>query len=182
MYFCVQCVSAKEKDAKTDIQKLLNNSIEYDFEVFFPVKEVNEKKNGKYNLVVKPLFPGYLFIWCNLDQENTFPFYLVNKLKGVTRVLNYDNGSHALIGNDEFFARWIHTNDGQIKQSKVKFTEGQPIHIVSGPLVGFDGNVVKVDKHHKRITVRFEIGGIKNDVSFTVEFLEKNQNFTASLG
>ncbi len=65
-------------------------------------------------------------------------------------------------------------NDGFIRQSKVLVREGQKVHIMEGPLKGFDGNVIKVDKHHKRVTLRFELGGTITDVSFTVDFIYAN--------
>ena len=68
---------------------------------------------------------------------------------------------------------------GYIKQSKVIYREGQRIHICDGPLKGFDGNVVKVDKHHKRIVLRFDIGGNVTDVSFSVDFLDSNNAVNA---
>ena len=122
------------------------------------------------------MFSNYIFIYWNGEDESVFPFYELRRIPTVIKVLKYDDNSHALKGNDLAFAKWIHTHDGHIKQSKVIYREGQKIHICEGPLKGFDGNVIKVDKHHKRITVRFEFGEIVSDVSFSVEFLSASQD------
>ena len=74
-------------------------------------------------------------------------------------------------------------HDGLIGKSVVRIREGQRVHICEGPLTGFDGNVVKVDKHHKRITLRFEVGGIVSEVNFSVDFINESakvSSFSAS--
>jgi len=163
-------MTSKEEEAKYLLEKLLV-SLPQESIVWFPVKENREKHKGVVTTVSRPMFRGYLFIYWEGVVEKEFPFIEARRLKDVIRFLRYDDGSHALKGKDLEFAKWIHMHRGNITQSKVVFKEGQKLHICEGPLVGFDGNVVKVDKHHKRIVLRFEIGGIISDVNFSVEFL-----------
>jgi len=174
LYFCVNCLAADEEEVVRRINRCLTERLEEDFLVWLPKKEVREKRNGKTELVERPMFSGYLFLFWEGDDERQFPIYELRRIPGVTRILGYDDNTHALKGSDLEFAHWLHMNGGFIKQSKVVYTEGQRIHICEGPLRGFDGNVVHVDKHHKRIKLRFEIGGMVSEVSFTVEFLNNN--------
>lgn len=174
MYFCLSCITSREEEARIGISNILKDRMGIESLVWFPKKEVCEKRQGKTSVVQRPLFPGYIFIFWDGEDESDFPFYEIRRVPNVIRFLGYDDRSHALKGKDQSFAKWIHMYDGCITQSKVVYREGQKIHICSGPLLGFDGNVIKVDKHHKRITVRFEIGETCSDVSFTVDFLEQN--------
>ena len=167
-------MASKEEDVEKRINKCLTERLEEDFLVWIPKKEVRERRNGRTEVRERPMFTGYLFLFWEGSDEKQFPIFEMRRIPGLTRILAYDDGSHALKGRDLEFAHWIHMNGGYIKQSKVLFTEGQRIHICEGPLRGFDGNIVKVDKHHKRIVLRFEIGGNVSDVSFTVEFLNSN--------
>ena len=171
MYFCLYCLSSKEETICTQVTNLLCAQTDREFRVWFPKKEVSERHRGKDVKVEKPLFPSYLFIYWESDTEEGFPFFEIRRIPGAVKFLHYDDGSSALKGKDLAFAQWIHMYGGFIKQSKVVFREGQKVHICEGPLRGFDGNVVKVDRHHKRITLRFEIAGNISDVSFSVEFL-----------
>ena len=152
MYFCLNVTTSREEEAKTRITKLLETSTEEEFLVWFPKKEVREKRQGRYESYERPLFPSYLFIYWNGDNEMFFPLHEIRRLPTVIRILGYDDGTHNLKGKDLSFAKWIHMHDGFIEQSKVVYREGQKLRIVEGPLKGMDGNVVKVDKHHKRIT------------------------------
>jgi transcriptional antiterminator NusG len=179
MYFCLNVMTTKEDDARLRVSRLLEVEGCEDFLVWFPKKEVRERRQGHYETVERPLFPSYIFIFWGGEREMDFPFHKIRKLPNVIRILEYDDGTHNLKGKDMSYAKWIHMHDGFIKQSKVIYKPGQKLHITEGPLKGFDGNVVKVDKHHKRITLRFELGGIISEVSFTVEFLSASSTTDA---
>jgi len=174
MYFCIHCYSGKESEAKRLIAKQLSELGIEDFDIWFPTREVKIRRNGVFHNAEKALFEGYLFMFWDGDNEIEFPFRQLQAIPGVVRFLTYSNGSRSLIGRDLDLVNWVHTNDGKIKESKVLITEGKRVHFIEGPLVGFDGSVVKIDKHHKKVTVRFEIGTQVTDVSFSAEFIEKN--------
>lgn len=174
MYFCLNCLTLKEEETLRAVNRILGHMVEEDFLVWFPKRELSEKTQGQFRQVEKPMFPSYIFIYWNGERELDFPFHEIHRIPTVIRFLGYDDGSHALKGKDLSFAKWIHMHNGYIKQSKVVYREGQKVHICEGPLLGLDGNVVKIDKHHKRITLRFEIGSTCSDISFSVEFLERN--------
>jgi len=179
MYFCLHCFAGKEKESKRLIEELLTKVGTEEFDVWFPTRDVKLKKRGQYVNAVKAMFDGYLFIFWNGDDETLFPFKDITRIPGVIRFLTYDNGQKSLVGKDLNFINWIHTNNGHIKESKVLVTEGKKVHFVEGPLIGFDGNVIKVDKHHKKVVVRFEIGTQVTDVSFSADFVERNITITS---
>lgn len=174
MYFCLHCFVGKEKEAQEQIERMLKKNSGYDFDVWMPKREVKLKRNGKFVNAQKSMFDGYLFLFWNGDSEQEFPFREIVSIPGVIRFLSYDNGQKSLMGKDLAFVNWIHENSGIIKESKVMITEGKKVHFIEGPLVGFDGNVVKIDKHHKKVTVRFEIGENSTDVDFSADFIQKN--------
>ncbi|MBR2282546.1 MAG: hypothetical protein IJ863_07995 [Spirochaetales bacterium] len=179
MYFCLSVMTSKEEEARLKVSNLLRTDGFESFLVWFPMKEVTERRLGHCEVTGKPLLPGYIFIFWEGDREIDFPFHKIRRVPGVIRILEYDDGTHNLKGKDMEYAKWIHMHDGFIRQSKVIYRPGQKLHITEGPLKGFDGNVIKVDKHHKRITLMFELGEIRNEVSFTVEFLNTSSTTDA---
>lgn len=174
MYFCVHCFAGKEEESERLIKKLLTELGTFDFDIWFPTRDTKIKRLGRYVNKTVPLFNGYLFVFWDGEEEIDFPFREIQRIPGVVRFLTYNNNQRALMGKDLDFVNWIHNNNGRIKESKVMITEGKKVHFVEGPLVGFDGNVVKIDKHHKKVVVRFEIGTQITDVSFSADFVEKN--------
>ncbi|MCR5760699.1 MAG: KOW motif-containing protein [Sphaerochaetaceae bacterium] len=173
MYFCISCITGKEEQARDSITRFLSDKTEEEFTVWFPTKINKDKKQGVYTEQSHPLFPGYLFAYWEGENERDFPFYEVERIPQVIRFMRYDNGSRALLGDDFRYASWIHENRGEIKPSKVFYKEGTRLKIISGPLRGFDGQVVKVDRHHSRISVRFTVGQVTTDVSFSVDFIRE---------
>ncbi len=174
MYFCLNCFAGKEEKVRDAAAKRIGDSSSGDFQVWFPLKQNKEKRNGVYETKDRPLFPGYLFIWWDGTDESLFPFREIQAINGAVKFLRYENGNRALMGPDLAYAEWIHLNRGVIRESKVRLCEGQRLQIVEGPLKGFDGNVTKVDKHGRRIKVRFDLGGMVSEVTFSVEFLESH--------
>ena len=173
MYFCLYCLSSKEETVCTAMEGLLDRSSGIEHSVWFPKKEVSERRRGVVSKVEKPMFPSYLFVFWG-GEESDFPFFEIRRIPGVVRFLDYDDGWFALKGKDLAFAEWIHMYGGVIKQSKVILRKGQKVHISEGPLRGFDGNIVKIDRHHKRITLQFDIAGNISRVSFSVDFITEN--------
>src|SRR2546430_14591610 len=51
------------------------------YEVVIPVEDVIEFKNGKKVIVSKKVFPGYLLVRCELDDDS---WYVVRNTPGVT--------------------------------------------------------------------------------------------------
>lgn len=174
MYFCLSCTTGSENKTRLLVEKELKRLAPCNFKVYFPTKEQTHRIKGKPVNVNLPLFPGYLFIYWEDEDEKTFPFYMIKRIPEARRFLCYDDRTCALKGRDHLFATWIDDNNGTISQSKVLYTPGQKLHIVQGPLTGFDGQVVSVDRHHRQISVLFDIGGISNIVKFSVEFLQSN--------
>jgi len=174
VYFCLNCFAGKEEKVRSSASRCLEKAGVGDFQIWFPLKQNSERRQGVTELRDRPLFPGYLFIWWDGTDESLFPFNEIHKINGAIKFLRYESGNRALMGTDLAYAEWIHLNRGVIRQSKVRLQEGQRLQIVEGPLKGFDGNVTKVDKHGRRIKVRFDIGGITSDVTFSVEFLESH--------
>lgn len=170
MYFCLNVLTGKELETKTSIEKLLANE-ELESIVWFPTKENREKRKGLETNVLKPLFPSYLFIYWEGENEKDFPLIDIRRMTNVMKFLRYDSGFCALQGKDLEYAKWIHMHRGNIKRSKVIYREGQKVHICEGPLMGFDGSVLKVDKHHKKITIGFDLGNKITPVIFSVDFL-----------
>ena len=74
MYFCLNCIFGKEEETRIRITNLLERTVEEEFLVWFPKKEVKEKRQGKYETVNRPMFSNYLFIYWDGEKELDFPF------------------------------------------------------------------------------------------------------------
>ncbi|MDY4889702.1 MAG: transcription termination/antitermination NusG family protein [Sphaerochaetaceae bacterium] len=171
MYYCLHCLTGYEDSVSHEIERLFRLGGFRDALVWFPKKVCRIRGNGKPREEHRPLYPGYLFISFDEDDE-LFPFFDIRRLKNVIRFLSYSDGTCYLRGGDLSVARWIHRFDGDIAISKVVYKPGEKLKIIDGPMQGMDGLVKKVDRHHKKIWIDFGLDGLLGNVSFDVDFLD----------
>lgn len=101
------------------------------------------------------LLPGYVFF----EQEETPDWDGVRRYSSVLRVLHYQDETPELRGADLDFVRWLRVHEGLIDVSEV-VKVGSKIAFVSGPLVGMEGQVLKVNKGRRQVQVA--VGGEGN--------------------
>ena len=67
-------------------------------------------------------------------------------------------------------------------QSVVTFDEKRRIRVISGPLLGLDGQIVKVDHRKRRARVRLSLYEESFEIDFEFEALEGQVDNPAPLG
>ena len=161
-YYCIMVLTGEEKSFKalaTDSLKELFPSVRF---YFFERKLFNARR-GWFNA---PLFPSYLFF--SIDEMSADFFEKLRKIKGFCRILP-DNQHPVQIKGSSLEELKLFMQNGELwGVSTVRFLPGQKIKAVSGPLVGFEGNVVMVNKKRRQITVQSNVTGspIKFDLKY----------------
>ncbi len=117
-------------------------------------------------MVYAAIFPGYIF----LEVENLSPQFLeiLKKVKGFCKIL-HDNQNPQEIKGDDLKELELFLKNGELWGiSKLKFSQGQKVKVISGPLVGFEGNIVRVNRKRKQVTVLSNLTGfsMKFDLKF----------------
>jgi transcriptional antiterminator NusG len=131
--------------------------------VIVPVRTLQEKRMGRWELREKPLIPGYVFVYA----EDKVSFEAIKSPLNVYRILQYQMGQRELTGSDFEYAVWIYRHDGKITPSKVLF-EGSDVRVVDGPLMDTMGRITRIDRHKRRAWVEFDFDGRKQVVSLSV--------------
>lgn len=122
------------------------------------MEEVVERRKGSLWQRLKLIFPGYIFINVIIDTDM---YYRINKVPGVIRILDMKKGSNTLIPlTDKEVKTFLKvSNDtGLLKRSKATFENGK-IKILEGPLLGYEDNIVKVDKRKCKAKVKIKLMG-----------------------
>ena len=116
------------------------------------------------------LLPGYVFF----DYDGTPDWNTIRRFSAVLKILRYEDGSCALRGDDLNFVNWLKRYEGLIDVSQV-IKVGTKIAFVSGPLVGMEANVIKVNKGRKQVQIA--LGGddaIFRNIWCSIEYIESN--------
>jgi len=101
------------------------------------------------------LLPGYVFFEQGEDPDWTG----IGSHSAVLRILHYQDETPELRDADLTFVRWLKMHEGLIDVSKV-VKAGTKIAFVSGPLMGMEGQVLKVNRGRRLVQVA--VGGEGN--------------------
>jgi len=102
-------------------------------EIFSPRLKQSRILRGKRQVVVQPLFPGYLFARFDFERH----VRMLSYTRGVRRVVSFGD-SPAIVDEDVISAMRMRLENGFVVVEKPAFRMGQVVRINDGPLVGLE--------------------------------------------
>lgn len=149
-----------ELNLKTRIQSMdMTDSI---YEIVIPMEDVVEFKQGRKQTVQKKVFPGYLLVRCEMDDDTWF---CIRNTPGVT---GFVGQSHKGQKPTPLSRREVETfltakGDGQAapkrKAPKLEYEEGESVRVKEGPFADFNGTVAEINTDHMKLKVLVNIFG-----------------------
>ena len=136
---------------------------------FVPRRVLQMKRNGNWEKVEKPLFPGYFFV--DTDDIEALSLEL-RKIEGFNRVLTVDKEFIPLYGKDAELVEHLFGSAGLFDLSE-GIIEGDQIKITSGPLMGQEGLIRKIDRHKRLAYIESDMFGQTIRASVGLEIVEK---------
>lgn len=160
----------------TGQEKLAQKCLERDFKVWLPtyrrlvhVGSEASWKGRRVETVPRPLFPGYLFIALDLDQD---PWQSVFRAYGVRGMLGGGLRPQAVPERAMRKLRGAADDEGVMRRALAKlFKAGQRVAIADGPFAWFDGEVERVDESGN-VRVLLSLFGRKQPVTFQAHQLK----------
>lgn len=151
-------------------KKILENIFEDKIKIIIPQRELRERKDGKWSIVSRKLFPGYLLMKGNIDVET---YYNIKKSPIIGSFLR-DEGGLLTIEERELRALKIlvGNDDGTIEISQA-YRENEKIKIIEGPLVGLEGHIESIDTRKGRAKVKVDFLGQTRIVQLGIDFVDK---------
>jgi len=171
-WYVIHVYSGFEKKVATAIreqaeQKGLASRFE---EILVPTEEFVEVKRGAKVNSERKIFPGYVLIKMDLDDET---WHLVKNTAKVTGFLG-GRGKPLPISDAEA-ARIIHQMQEGIERPKpsITFEIGEQVRVSDGPFTSFNGVVEEVDEEKSRVKVAVSIFGRATPVELEYSQVEK---------
>ncbi len=145
-----------------------------DYEVFTPKQIQLLKRKDRMIKVLKPLFPGYIFIATDKDYKSFRKFYQqsIAIIEGCVRVLKYKDDIETLYPHERaFIERFV--NKDKVIDSSIGFLEGDHIRITEGPLVGNESLIKKINRHKRTALVEVTLFGEIQSIELSCEIIAK---------
>lgn len=153
-----------------NVKKVLEREMGDEYKFIVPTRELRERKNGKWHKVNRKLFPGYILIKAMMNAE---VYYKIKKAPGIIKLLRDEEDVLTVAENELKVLRiLIDNNENTIGISKL-YKESDDIRIISGPLLGLEGQIVKIDYRKGRAKVNISFMNEEKIVELGIELVDK---------
>ena len=142
--------------------------------LYFPQRSLDIRRGGRIKPAKLAVFPGYVFL--ELTEEENILNYQWNfrRTEGFYRFLRSNQDIAPLQNRDlELVLHFIKEVGPLAGKSKVYFDENSRIVVISGPLSGLEGRIVKADKRKGRAKIKLDLYGDSFCIDLAFEVLEK---------
>jgi transcription termination/antitermination protein NusG len=126
-------------------------------DVIVPTEKVTEFKGGKKKVIKRKLYPGYLVVHMEINDDTWF---LVRETPGIGDFTGAAGHPSPMLPHE--VARIVAKHEEKSEKSpklKIAFREGERVKINEGTFENFEGEVDAIDEQNGRVTVMINIFG-----------------------
>lgn len=169
-WYVIHTYSGYENKVKANLEHRINSMdmAEKIFSVIIPMEDVIEYKSGKKVTTSKKVFPGYILVDMELEDDS---WYVVRNTPGVTGFV----GSPAKptpLSHDEV-DKIIKRQGFEKPKPKTEFFEGQTVKVTQGPLADLTGTIFEINLDQSKLKVLVSIFGRETPVELSFDQVAK---------
>jgi transcriptional antiterminator NusG len=173
-WYVIHTYSGYENRAKQNLEERIKNLGKGEFfsEILVPTEMVLELvKGGKRKTSQRKIFPGYLFVKMELNEET---WHIVKETPKITGFAG-DGTKPVPITEEEVEDILSQMKEGVSKvKSKVSFNTGDSVRVIDGPFVNFIGTIEEVKPDKRKLKVLVSIFGRATPVELDFIQVEKS--------
>ena len=139
-------------------------------QILIPTEEVVELRNGKKVTSKRMLYPGYVLVEMDMDDE------LWHAVKATPRVTGFVGGGTSpvpLTADEVNSVLYRQQSSAEKPRPKVNFEKGENVRIVDGPFTNFSGKVDEINPERNTLRVLVTIFGRSTPVELDFLQVEK---------
>lgn len=172
-WYVVHTYSGFEQKAKKALEDKIKALEKGDLitEVLVPSESVVEIKKGVKKTTNRKIFPGYILVRMELNDETW------QVIKGVPKITGFVGGGRTppIVPDEEVQRITKQISEGTLRpKPKVIFEKGESIRVVEGPFTNFNGIVDEVKPEKGKVKVLVSIFGRSTPVELDFMQVEKN--------
>ncbi|MGG3526875.1 transcription antiterminator [Bacillus pseudomycoides] len=162
---------------KTGKEAYVENYINQNYKkvkCFVPKRKIPERKYGEFVDTNHLMVPGYVFI----KAEITFAlYYSITKIPNVyyfvncgRKKLNFSDGYFSEVPDSEINELIYLNRDGILGYSDIEIIN-KKVEVVSGPLLGCNAKIIKVNRRKKRVKIQIILFGELRNIDVGVNII-----------
>ena len=139
-------------------------------QILIPTEEVVELKNGKKTTSKRLLYPGYVMVEVEMDED------MWHHIKETPRVTGFVGGGAKpvpLTADEVNSILYRQSTAAERPRPKVNFEKNENVRIVDGPFTNFSGRVEEVNQERNTLRVMVTIFGRSTPVELDFLQVEK---------
>lgn len=165
-WYVVHTYSGYENKVKANIEKSIQNLHLEDqiLSVEVPMEDVVEVKNGQKKTVQKKLFPGYVLLHMDMNDET---WYVVRNTRGVTGFVGPESKAVPLTEAEM-------ANLGiRPEQVQIDFEVGDTVQVISGVWENTVGQIKAINMSKSMVTIGVDMFGRETAVEISFYDIKK---------
>src|SRR6476661_4050584 len=177
-WYVVHTQSGYEKKVKQNLEARISsmNMEERIHEVVIPMEDVVDFKNGKKVVVQKKMFPGYLLVRCELDDDS---WYVIRNTPGVTGFVGQGTKPSPLRRREveTFLSAPVEGEEspavGTRTKPRLEWEISETVRVKEGPFADFSGEIVEINEDQLKVKVLVNIFGRETPVELDFSQIAK---------
>lgn len=137
-------------------------------EIVIPMEDVIEFKNGRKTVVKKKVFPGYVLVRMDLDDDT---WYVIRNTPGVTGFVGAGQKPNPLtkkeveniLGTGETGEKGKAPVSNKARP-RLEYEVGEQVRVTTGPFADFNGAISEIDVDRSKLKVLVDIFGRETPV------------------
>jgi transcriptional antiterminator NusG len=166
-WYVVHTYAGYENKVKSNLESRIASMNMEDriFECAIPMEDVIEFKGGKKVVVQKKVFPGYLLVRCELDDDS---WRVVRNTPGVTGFVGLGAKPTPLSRKEVESILQVQPEGTEgakkTRPSRPMFELGESVRVREGPFADFSGQIAEINEDQMRLKVLVNIFGRETPV------------------
>jgi transcriptional antiterminator NusG len=172
-FYVVHTYAGYEAKVKANLSSRIQSMNMEDriYDVIIPTEEGVEIKAGKKQTVQRKVFPGYVLVRMELDDDS---WYVVRNTPAVTGFVGPPGARPVPLSMKEVESILREPEEGEETIStKVDYEEGENIRVTSGPFADFTGTISEINADASKLKVLVSIFGRETPVELGFDQVAK---------
>lgn len=162
-WYILKVQSNREDSVKRNLEKRIRVAglERYFGHIIVPTESVTELKGGKRKVVKQKLYPGYVIIQMEINDDS---WYLVRQTSGIGDFAGADGKPITMLPDEVERILQMETAEaekaaGPAGGLRIAFTVGDTVKVTEGTFMNYEGTVDSIDTINGRVTVMISYFG-----------------------